>query len=132
MKKYLKFTFIGLMIFLLGIGIRKLDFFNNHPEITILNSSFKDFGTLSKGDDAFFYFKYKNTGTSELKIINVETKCGCTIPEWNKEFIQPHKIDSIKVVYDTSIIGPFNRSIIIHSNALNSVKYLYVKGIVMD
>lgn len=136
MKKYLNHILLGILVFVAGYTVNKFELFSffkaDEAEITIINGVVKDFGTLNKGDVAVFYFKFKNTGDKDLKVSNIETKCGCTISDWNKGFLKPNQIDSIRVEYDTNIVGPFNRPISIYSNAKNNHEYVHIKGVVKD
>ena len=133
--KVLKYVLLGVVVFFAGYFLRKVDvfsFFEKKPEISIIDSPVKDFGNLQKGDTAIHYFKFKNSGNEDLKIDDIETRCGCTISNWNQSPIPPNTIDSIKVEYDTNIIGPFNRKITIHSNTGNEPELVSIKGIVKD
>jgi len=60
-----------------------------------------DFGTLKEGEIAEYTFKYKNTGTAPLNIINIITDCGCTVPEYDKNPVLPGKKAKIKVTFDS-------------------------------
>jgi len=60
-----------------------------------------DFGTLQEGEIAEYTFKYKNTGTAPLKIKNIITDCGCTVPEYDKNPVLPGKKAKIKVTFDS-------------------------------
>lgn len=57
------------------------------PKI-VFNTLSADLDTLYRQEDAFFYFIYKNEGNSDLKIHNITTSCGCTIPFWNSGFLK--------------------------------------------
>ncbi len=60
-----------------------------------------DFGTLTEGEIAEYTFKYKNTGTAPLKITNITTDCGCTVPEYDKKPVLPGEKAKIKVTFDS-------------------------------
>lgn len=87
-----------------------------------------DYGTMVQGADGNSEFKFTNQGKAPLVLSNVQASCGCTVPEWPKEPILPGKTNSIKVKYNTSIVGNFNKSITINSNAVNNPVVLQVKG----
>jgi len=61
----------------------------------------------------------------------VSSSCGCTVPEWPKEPIPPGKTSSIKVSYNTSRVGPINKSVFVDSNAGERVT-LNIKGNVSE
>ncbi len=77
------------------------------------------FGTLQRGDDGLCYFVVTNTGNAPLVVSEVGATCGCTVPQWSKEPIMPGGTDTIRVRYDTSRAGRFNKVVTVHSNAIN-------------
>ncbi len=60
-----------------------------------------DFGILEEGEVAEYTFKYKNTGTAPLKITNIITDCGCTVPKYDKKPVLPGENAKIKVTFDS-------------------------------
>jgi len=91
-----------------------------------------DYGTIVKGSDGTCEFVFKNTGKTPLILNNVAASCGCTVPEWTREPVQPGKSGSIIVKYNTAIIAGFTKSITVVSNAKNSPVILTIKGVVTD
>lgn len=61
-----------------------------------------DFGKVKAGEKVTFDFKFVNTGKSPLIITEAHASCGCTVPEWPKEPIQPGQGGKIKVTFDSS------------------------------
>jgi plastocyanin len=61
-----------------------------------------DFGKVKAGDKVTYEFNFTNTGASPLIITNATATCGCTVPEWPKEPIQPGKGGKIKVTFDSA------------------------------
>jgi hypothetical protein len=90
-----------------------------------------DFGELEFGGDGSFDFKFTNTGKSPLILDNVRSTCGCTVPEWTSEPVNPSGIGSIRVIYDTHRVGAFSKTLIIYSNAANSPIRIFIKGRVL-
>ncbi|TAL61763.1 MAG: DUF1573 domain-containing protein [Bacteroidetes bacterium] len=99
----------------------------NAPEIFFDETS-HDFGTLQKGDECSFEFKFKNTGKEPLILANCQASCGCTTPACPKEPIAPGASASIKVKYDSNRVGVFNKTVTVTSNAKNSPVTLTIKG----
>lgn len=87
-----------------------------------------DYGTISPESDGSYEFKFTNKGKAPLLINNVQTSCGCTVPEWPREPIQAGATGSIKVKYDTNRGGAFTKTISVYSNAVNSPVVLTIKG----
>jgi hypothetical protein len=87
-----------------------------------------DYGTIDKGSDGNCVFTFTNKGQKPLVLSNVRASCGCTVPQWPREPIAPGEKGEIKVKYNTNIVGTFNKSITVNSNAANSIVRLRVKG----
>jgi hypothetical protein len=91
-----------------------------------------DYGTIAKGSDGTCEFKFTNGGKTPLLLQNVSASCGCTVPEWTREPVQPGKSGSIKVRYNTAIVSGFTKTVTVVSNAKNSPVILTIKGVVTD
>lgn len=91
-----------------------------------------DYGTVPKGGNGVYEFKFKNTGKAPLKITNVRSSCGCTVPVWPKEEIPPKKSASITVKYDTNRVGPISKTVTVESDASNNRVQLKIKGTVVE
>jgi hypothetical protein len=90
-----------------------------------------DFGTVSEGVQAEHEFSFTNTGTTPIVISNVRASCGCTTPDWTKDPIPPGGKGTIKASFNSQgRPGVFNKSITVTSNATESQKVLYIKGVV--
>ncbi|MGE0020286.1 MAG: DUF1573 domain-containing protein [Draconibacterium sp.] len=96
------------------------------------SSTVHDYGTIEQGSDGSCNFVFTNTGQTPLVLSNVRASCGCTVPTWPREPILPGKEGSIKVVYNTNLIGSFNKSISVNSNAKNKEVILNIKGSVIQ
>ncbi|HCE56638.1 MAG TPA: hypothetical protein DER09_02300 [Prolixibacteraceae bacterium] len=95
-------------------------------------STVHDYGTIEKGSDGSCNFVFTNTGQTPLVLSNVRASCGCTVPTWPREPVLPGKDGTIKVVYNTNLIGSFNKSISVNSNAKNKEVILNIKGSVIQ
>ena len=87
-----------------------------------------DYGTIEQGSNGGAEFVFTNSGKTPLVLSNVRASCGCTVPTWHKEPILPGAKSSIKVVYNTNLVGNFHKSITVNSNAKNSEVVLSIKG----
>jgi hypothetical protein len=87
-----------------------------------------DFGKIPQGKPVYFFFDIQNTGTTALKLDNVQASCGCTTPEWNHEAIPAGAADKIKVGYNAANEGYFEKFITITYNG--SQKQIKIKGTV--
>jgi hypothetical protein len=94
----------------------------------VFNKIVHDYGTIEKGSDGISIFTFTNKGQKPLVLSNVRASCGCTVPEWPKQPINPGETGEIKVSYNTNIAGNFNKTITVSSNAANSTVTLRVRG----
>jgi hypothetical protein len=99
-------------------------------EITFAEAE-HDFGAIMQESEATYAFVFKNTGKGDLLINNVQTSCGCTIPEWTREPVEKKKSGVVKVHYNTKVVGNFHKTITVYSNAINSPVTLKIKGTVV-
>ena len=87
-----------------------------------------DYGEVKQNGNGVCEFKYTNTGSVPLILTKVRSSCGCTVPKWSKEPLMPGQSASITVKYNTSSVGPINKSITVESNASNPRVRLLIKG----
>jgi hypothetical protein len=91
-----KYAFIFLMTFLIVFAITKLlkenikiqRWFSKKTSIHF-NQRSLDFGSVPSKKAAQAYFVFTNTGSSNLKIENIDTRCGCTVTDWPTTAIRP-------------------------------------------
>jgi hypothetical protein len=95
----------------------------------LLKESEHDFGMIPQGKTVTYFFGIVNTGTTPLKLDNVQASCGCTTPEWNREAIPAGSADKIKVGYNAASEGVFDKYITITYEG-NLTKQLHIKGTV--
>jgi hypothetical protein len=83
---------------------------------------------LGKTSEAVFVLK--NTGSQPLIIQMVNTSCGCTVPEWDKQPIAPGKSTEIKVSITPEEKGYFNKTVTVYGNMETGRIVLKVSGMV--
>lgn len=91
-----------------------------------------DFGKVPQGKPVTYDFKFTNTGDQPLIIKSVESTCGCTVPKYTSAPLQKGATGVISVTYNAAAAGSFSKPIIIKSNAKTPLKYLYIKGEVVQ
>ncbi len=100
------------------------------PEISFDTYEY-DFGTVNEGDVVETSFVLTNTGKSGLVITKAVASCGCTVPEWPKNEIQPGEQASVKVKFNTN--GKPNRqlkSVTLYTNTTKGREVIKLKGMV--
>lgn len=123
MKKILLCTiisFLGLLAYATG---------TQEAEITFEKTS-HDFGTFPESQKVTYAFKFTNTGDKLLVIHQAMASCGCTVPTYPKEPIQPGDSGEIVVSYNGSgkFPGHFRKAITIRTNANKEIVRLYIEG----
>lgn len=100
----------------------------NAPVMTFQTKD-HDFGTIEHDGDGTYMFLFTNTGKEPLVIKEAHGSCGCTVPKWPHNPVDPCKQDTIKVTYDThNHSGVFQKTVTITSNAKESPVILSIKG----
>ncbi len=113
-----------------------IPFFSNAQENPLqaeisFDTSIHDFGNWNQFEKCEYKFIYTNTGSAPLIISNVKSGCGCTIPYWTKEPVQPGEKGEITVKYDSKRVGSFNKSVRVYTNSGNEPVILRIKGIII-
>jgi len=94
----------------------------------VFDKTVYEYGTIAKGSEGTCIFKFSNRGKVPLLLSTVKAGCGCTTPSWSKEPIAPGKTGEISVKYNTSLLGPFSKSITVNSNSVTPAVVLIIKG----
>ncbi|MBQ0085147.1 MAG: DUF1573 domain-containing protein [Prevotella sp.] len=90
-----------------------------------------DFGEFSEATPVkTCTFTFTNVGNEPLVINQAVASCGCTVPEYSKEAVQPGEKGTITVTYNGrgKYPGHFKKSITIRSNSKNNMTRIYVMG----
>lgn len=76
------------------------------------------FGTINEGDVATHAYHFTNIGKHPLLISRVDASCGCTIPSFTKEPIQPGGEGEVTIQYNSNgHPGAQVKTVMVHSNA---------------
>jgi hypothetical protein len=95
------------------------------------NETTHDFGTFSESKPVVTCtFTFTNVGDVPLVIHQAIASCGCTVPEYTEEPVQPGKTGTIKVTYDGAgkMPGRFKKSITLRTNAKTEMVRLFIEG----
>ncbi len=105
---------------------------DNGPIISFEENKFS-FDTIARNSNGEHNFFFVNAGSEPLLITSAFSSCGCVVPEFPKQPILPGEKSSIKVKYNTNIVGDFTKVIVVKSNAKNNSKsILRISGVVID
>jgi len=87
-----------------------------------------DFGTIQKGTEVVYEFKFTNISTEPITIDNVNILGASIIPSWENKPVLPHQIGTIKVIFNAGQPGKFNKIIKVHIQNVHQSETLYIKG----
>ena len=101
--------------------------------VLVFDTLIHDFGTIIEGEQVVGYFDYRNEGGQDLLITNVEATCGCTIPNWSREPLEPGGKETLELIFDASgRNGEQRKQITVRSNAGKQVVYLTIRANVIN
>jgi hypothetical protein len=90
-----------------------------------------DFGTIKQGEKVKHTFEFTNTGKAPLIIQNASASCGCTVPDWPHDPIQPGESSKIEVEFNSAgKKGPQSKSVSITANTDPSITTLRFVAVV--
>ncbi len=112
-------------------NVRSGDYRNrnlNGPRITF-DKTEHDFGRVIAGELVKYNFKFTNTGKEDLILSKVSSSCGCTVPSYTTEPVEPGEEGEIEVVFNSAgRKGIQRKSITVLSNASSNKTILKIKA----
>lgn len=90
------------------------------------------FGKIKVGNAKTIEVPFTNTGKKTLVLMDAYTNCGCTTVDWPREPFAPGKSGVIKITYNATDEGPFNKVITIYTNASNKQEDIKIEGFVIE
>ncbi len=93
-----------------------------------------DFGEITEeSGNADHEFRFTNNSGRPIKIVSVQTSCGCTTPGWSKETIANGKEGFVKASYNPKgRPGYFNKSLTVTTDFNGSPLVIQIKGQVIN
>ena len=89
------------------------------------------FGNIKEGEIVEKVYRFMNTGRYPLYILDVYGTCGCTVPVWPKNRIEPGRGGLIKVKFNSEgKINEQEKLITVVANTFPVETLLYLEGIV--
>lgn len=76
-------------------------------------------------------FTISNEGNQPLVLTDVQPDCDCTVARWTETPIAPNEKGEVNVTFDASLLGTFDKSVAVYTNAEPHVTYLHFTGQVM-
>ena len=119
---------LGLTLLAFGCKATPEDQAINQGQEIWFEEYLHEYGEIAEDSDGSWSFLFKNLGEDAIVINRVRSTCGCTVPSWPKQPIEPGASGEITVIYNTATAGSFFKSIYVYSSAANSPVKLQVKG----
>ena len=92
-----------------------------------------NFGEITQGEQRNYTFFFKNIGTQNLIIYNVEASCGCTTSIYSREPIKSGENGKIAIIFDTkNKIGEVSTYILVSANTYPGQVMLTLNANVMN
>ncbi len=92
-----------------------------------------DFGKIMEGEKISYSFKFKNTGEANLIISDARGSCGCTVPTYPKEPVEPGKDGLIEVTFNSEgKSGKQNKTVTLITNGIPNTKVITITGEVLS
>ena len=102
-----------------------------YAEMTFDATSF-DFGPIEQGEKVSHTYKFTNTGSKALEIMTIKSSCGCAVPNWPKEKIEPGETGEISIQFDSAgKLGVQSKRVTIYANTSPQSTFLFIAGEVM-
>ncbi len=97
--------------------IQKVLALKDSTTVQIIDTAY-DFGKVTDGEKVEYSYRFRNTGTKPLVIVQATASCGCTVPQKPEKPILPGEIGFIKIVFDSKgRVGNAHKTITVLSNA---------------
>jgi hypothetical protein len=74
------------------------------------------FGDIKQGVPVTATFKFTNKSKTPVVLADVHGSCGCTVPQWSKEPVQPGKSSIITATFNAASAGPFTKTVTVTTN----------------
>lgn len=104
---------------------------NNNGELPVFafEKENHEFGEIKQGDKVSYDFKFRNTGKSPLIISTVSATCGCTVPEYSKDPVNPGDEGVVKVSFDSEgKTGMTSKTVTVLANTIPNTKVLTISA----
>lgn len=131
---------ISLLILIIGINLflffgkekhQLLRPIEKNTVVKVINPII-NIGRIKRWGKAEASFKIINIGYNPLIIEAVTVDCHCTSPSWERKAVNSNDSTIIKVKYDSSIPGFFQKKILVNVNSNNSPVLLIFRGEIIE
>lgn len=100
-----------------------------NPEFIQFKITSHDFGNVKQNNPASYTFEFKNIGTKDITLVNVQASCGCTTPNWKGGIYKPGETAQITATFNAASEGYFSKNVTVTTS--EGVNSLTISGMVM-
>lgn len=97
------------------------------PQIAF-DQTTQELGTMLWHTPRTATFKLTNKGTTDLRITEVRTDCGCTGATFTRTAISPGATGEIKATYNAEMLGHFTKGLAVYTSLSDKPTYLTIMG----
>ena len=91
-----------------------------------------DFGKINEGEVVHTVFKFTNTGKLPLLIASAQGSCGCTVPQWPRNYIKQGESGEISVQFDShGKMGQVEKTVTVTANTHPVQTVLTIKSTII-
>jgi len=138
LKKYILFLLVSASLIscdmkrkdknALDAEIQKVLASKDSTTVQIIDTAY-NFGKVTEGDKVEYSYRFRNTGTKPLVVVQATASCGCTVPQKPEKPVMPGEIGFIKIVFDSkNRVGNAYKTITVGSNAKPEFPQLILTG----
>lgn len=98
----------------------------------IVSDPIYDFKHIKLNDSVSHVFKITNISKRPIKILAVNSSCGCTVPSLKDDVVEPDETNEIKVLFKPQAIGQIDQEIVLRTDGKTSFYVLGLIGKVVD
>lgn len=100
-----------------------------NPEFIQFKITSHDFGNVKQNNPVSYTFEFKNIGTKDITLVNVQASCGCTTPNWKGGIYKPGETAQITATFNAASEGYFSKNVTVTTS--EGVNSLTISGMVM-
>jgi hypothetical protein len=126
---------LGILVVFLGLvftsckGDGDVSTKNGELSEMVFTKNTFDFGAVNQGDIVSTTFEFTNSGKNDLIITEAVGSCGCTVPDYPKDVINPGEKGEIKVSFNsTGKSGMQHKTVMLTVNTKNGTEVLNIKA----
>ncbi len=90
-----------------------------------------ELGNIAQSTTKSMDFEFKNTGSADVLITNVQGSCGCTATNYTKTTIASGQSGTVTATFNAASKGAFSKTVTVTTSASETPTVLVFKGIVI-